>query len=265
MLNYEEIRKLNIIQQCALKNYKNASYDLRVDKIITPDGKEQDTYSIKPNCMVVVVSQESVTVPENVIGFAYVKTSLSQKGIMANNIGIIDPQYSGPLSSVLINFGKEEYELSKDDPFLRITFTDFKTPHTKISIGYGPFESKEYLINRKGDAQSYLGNSFANIDYIIKEAQKEIQTHYRSLFKNIGIWVAIAALVLNLFVFGFNLNRSVTEESKANYKQNEIFKSQMNSFYNTKTSIYAMEKQLQKKVDSLSLICDSINLRSVKK
>lgn len=107
--NYEQIKLNGIITDVAEGNYNNGVYDIRIGKIITMKGDEVTTYSIPPQGMVVVVSKEKIKMPANIVGYAHVRTSLSSKGIMAINIGIIDPGYSGNLSSTLLNFGKEDF------------------------------------------------------------------------------------------------------------------------------------------------------------
>jgi len=69
-----------------------------------------------------VVSAETINLPDDVMGYALVKNRLSDAGILAINIGLVDPRYEGPLSSTLINFGSSPHRLRPGDPFLRLTF-----------------------------------------------------------------------------------------------------------------------------------------------
>ena len=57
-----------------------------------------------PQGIVQVVSSERVKVPSTITGLATVKTSLCNEGLLALNIGIIDPGYEGAISSFLLNF-----------------------------------------------------------------------------------------------------------------------------------------------------------------
>jgi dUTPase len=77
---------------------------------------------LEPQGIAVVVSRETLKLPADVCGHALVKTSLCREGVLAMSIGIIDPNWEGPISSILLNFGKKAYRLRKGDPFLRVTF-----------------------------------------------------------------------------------------------------------------------------------------------
>ena len=75
--------------------------------------------------MVEVISIETIKVPQNVAGYASVKTGLSRQGLLALNTGILDPGYEGPLSATVVNFGKSDSLLNHGDTFLRLTFHEY--------------------------------------------------------------------------------------------------------------------------------------------
>src|SRR5437016_3550796 len=105
---------------------KGTSYDVRVGKIIWRDEKEvsesDSRFLLKPQGVAEVVSLERLTLPTNVVGFASVKTALCDEGIMALNIGLVDPGYTGPLSTTLVNFSNRPYNIQRGDVMLRLTF-----------------------------------------------------------------------------------------------------------------------------------------------
>ncbi|MGB0788253.1 MAG: dCTP deaminase domain-containing protein, partial [Marinirhabdus sp.] len=185
VLNHEQIKNEKLIQNSISENFDNASYDLRIDKLITVGGSVKKKLNIEPNSMVVAISKETAKLPKNIIGHAFVKTRLSQRGIMANNIGVIDPGYEGPLSSVLVNFGKEAYELKENEIFLRLTFSTFNEPSENIPIEYGPFERKEYETNKRADTIEYLGNAFIDIEKSIKN---KVKSSLAKMITNFGLW-----------------------------------------------------------------------------
>lgn len=260
MLNYEQIKSKNLIQNSIDGNFKNASYDLRVDKIITLKGKEVKSFDIEPNSMVVVISKEDVKLPEDIIGHAYVKTRLSQQGIMANNIGLIDSEYKGPLSSVLVNFGKSVFTINEGDVFLRITFTQFVKPEKSHPINYGPFSKEAYLDKRKIDSMSYLGNSFVNIDEVVKVTKKEIKKSYRRTWLVYGVWATAIGLILTAATLFFTIDhRKINEVTikKVDNLQNEI-----NLFNENQVILRSIQKELNNNVVSLKSDLDSISLKN---
>ena|ERR1700733_12976032 len=134
MLNRDQIVARGLIsQQCADGSLRDAGYDLRIASLIgkTDDGRSEkkvDEHYLKPQGVALVVSKEVVRLPPDVCAHASVKTSLCREGVPAINIGIIDPGWEGPISSVLLNFGKESYRLKNDEPFLRLTFHALESP-----------------------------------------------------------------------------------------------------------------------------------------
>lgn len=152
ILNYEEIKSKNIIEEFTEKEFTDGSYNLTISHIIDMSNNVTDSFTLKPQGMAYVIFKEKMNVPENIIGFAHVKTSLTKRGIMATNIGIIDPSYKGYISTLLINFGKSDCLLSNGDSALRITFANIKTP-----------TEKKVLLNNNQDFESYKKKTRRNI------------------------------------------------------------------------------------------------------
>ena len=244
ILNYEEIKKRKLISDFSDENFENASYDLSIDQIITVNGKKINRIKIQPNGMAVVTSKETVKIPNNIIGHAFVKTRLSQKGIMANNIGIIDPGYDGPLSSVLVNFGKKAYELKKDDIFLRITFSKFKKPENNIDLKYGPFERKEYVTNRRSAAMDYLGNAFVDIEDNIR---RKVTSTTTKMATNFGLWAAAFGLLFAGITFIVNIKDDDSQKIKN-------LQEQVNLFNSNQILLLESQELYREKIDSLNLV-----------
>src|ERR1700733_1213936 len=122
LLNKQEIQAGGIILNAASNRYRHASYDLEIGQIIDIDGHVVDELVLEPQGMVRVISREKVKLPGNISGCAHVKTGLTDQGILATNVGIIDPDYKGYLSSTLINVGRNRFPLRNGDVFLRLVF-----------------------------------------------------------------------------------------------------------------------------------------------
>ena len=199
ILNYEQVRQKGILTGSVGGNFNNAVYDIRIGKIITMTGDEVTTYRIPPQDMVVVVSTEQLTIPADIVGYAHVRTSLSSKGIMAINIGIIDPGYSGNLSSTLLNFGKADFLISEGDKFLRTTFHAITTPVAvdKLSSSKS-LDHEHYMDRKKVETQKYMDEKFMSFD-------KEVSKSINKKFENFLRYTSLISACLAFLTFTINI------------------------------------------------------------
>jgi len=198
ILNYEQVKEKGIFTEAVEGNYNNAVYDIRVGKIITMKGGEVGSYKIPPQGMVVVVSTEQLTMPTNVVGYAHVRTSLSSKGIMAINIGILDPGYTGYLSSTLLNFGKEGFLIQKGDSFLRTTFhllqsVEVEKPHKSKSL-----TPEHYMDKKRGEALKHMDEKFMSFD-------KEVSKAIGNAVKTFVGYASVISATIALFTYSYNI------------------------------------------------------------
>lgn len=251
ILNYEQIKSKKLIQNFIDKNFDNASYDLRIDKIVTVSGSVKKKLNVEPNSIAVAISKETIKLPKNIIGHAFVKTRLSQNGIMANNIGVIDPGYDGPLSSVLVNFGKNAYGLNENDVFLRLTFSKFDEPNQNIDIEYGPFGKNEYEVNRRTSAIEYLGNAFIDIEDIIKN---KVTSSITKMVASFGLW----AVAIGLLFAGASYLINIKDDDSIKIKNLE---EQIYLFNSNQNILLKNHRQYKNRIDSLNLILKELEIK----
>jgi deoxycytidine triphosphate deaminase len=259
VLNYEQIKQKNILTGHIEDNYNNAVYDVRIGKIITMKGDEVDTYKIPPQGMAVVISQEQLAIPANIVGYAHVRTSLSSKGIMAINIGIIDPGYCGNLSSTLLNFGKEEFSIQSGERFLRTTFHELNSVAIdKLATSKNAIY-EQYVVTKKVEALKYMDEKFMSFD---KEVKLAINKSWESIIKYAGgvsATVALVALTITLSIFLINYIYNIFKtDSSESYK----YQLQLNqSKYELLEHKY---ESLQSRLDSLLKKQEEINTTNKK-
>jgi|ERR1700693_6211924 len=181
-----------------------AGYDLRIAALIgkTADGKserKEDEYYLNPQGVAAVVSKEVVKLPADVCAHASVKTSLCRQGVLAINIGIIDPGWEGPISSVLLNFGKEKYRLKNGEPFLRLTFHTLEVP-AKFTAG-APQDRTSYEAEVRQKFDERLAETFMDFG---KAAEQGSQKFAHDLRDALLKYLPIAALALTLLAFLLN-------------------------------------------------------------
>jgi deoxycytidine triphosphate deaminase len=157
MLSGAEIARLQLIENAAPSCFRAASYDVRIGDVIRPDGNVSDFYLLPPQGIAEVVSLERTNLPDEISGIAIVKTSLCNEGILLLNIGIVDPGYGGKLSGFLVNFGKTERALKRDEVFLRLIFQRVEGDLSKAK-GTKVDDSK-YLFDRKTNIQEKFGKA----------------------------------------------------------------------------------------------------------
>jgi deoxycytidine triphosphate deaminase len=215
-LRGNDIIKRVLIDKLDEKRVRRVSYEIAVGQITDPkQGSVTGRFNIPgQGGMVLVISSEILHVPKDLVGYASVKTSLSQRGLLALNIGIVDPGWEGPLSAVLVNFGKIDFEIAPGDAFLRLTFQPLegdedKTWDAKWSKDEpGPWNQarkKDYYGPRHDSAVARLGTSFMDVHTLIDKSTnaklKEQGLQFLSWFVPV---IAVVAFLLTLATFVLN-------------------------------------------------------------
>lgn len=173
------------------QNLKNSTFDLTVGEIV-PIGKKAirarrkdpqiSPYFLEPREMVWVLSKEEFNMPADVTGFATLRTTFTKKGILALNVGIIDPLFKGPISTALINFSDRPREIRVGDKFFRVVFlthADISTFH----LGEENAERAAYIRELENVSYADFSPSFMNIPAFDDE-------YYFKKFWNM-VWVGL--------------------------------------------------------------------------
>jgi deoxycytidine triphosphate deaminase len=171
MIVGNRILDLRLVKGASLDNLKHGTLDLTIGSII-PIGKEVESKKeqiafegacfLEPREMVWVLSKEEFTMPRNVTGLATLKTSFTKDGILALNVGIIDPMFAGPISTALINFSDRPRRIQIGDKFFRLIFLE----HDDVSAFHREEESldrTQYLNELRKKSYADFSPSFLNI------------------------------------------------------------------------------------------------------
>lgn len=131
MIVGDSILARGLVTGGSTENLKNSTYDLTVGEIV-PIGKEGmklrrkkpnvSPYYLEPREMVWVLSKEEFNMPGDVTGLATLRTTYTKQGLLALNVGIIDPFFRGPVSTALINFSDRPRQIAVGDKFFRVAF-----------------------------------------------------------------------------------------------------------------------------------------------
>ena len=194
LLTKIDIAKNNIVAVPNPQSQRETTYDATVGEIIFC-GKtiEEKKFTLPSRGVVWVVSNEEFTLPSHVTGLATLRTTWTHDGVLALNVGVIDPGWSGPVATALVNFSKNSFEVVKGEQFFRILFTD----HVAATTTPHPQTKQAYVadIARKSKAFS---PEFLNMDSLKKEVAEEIFTLPRWAVI-LGI-LALAISVIAIFV-----------------------------------------------------------------
>jgi hypothetical protein len=150
---------VELFQNGQANNYRDTTYDLTVDLIIDTKGQDHlDHFKIGGSGIIEIISAETVCLPANVTGFAHVKTSLVDSGLLPLNIGLIDPGWHGRISATLVNFGDGQGKLiQKGDTFLRVTFIEHQggsSPKPRVVTDL------EYIKDKRKKISQNFGETF---------------------------------------------------------------------------------------------------------
>jgi dUTPase len=123
ILTSNEIEALGIVQNRVPHGVRSTTYDATVGEIILGGTTLQgDSYVLPPRGMVWVVSREKFSLPTDITGLATLRTSWTHNGILALNVGVIDPGWSGQLGAAIVNFSSANFVVKRGNGFLRVLF-----------------------------------------------------------------------------------------------------------------------------------------------
>ncbi len=201
LLNDQEIQALKLVSGGLPANFQPAGYDVSIAEIIDADGRKisQQSYKLRPQGIAWVVSTESVELPDNVLAYATIRTSLCNEGVLALNIGIVDPGWKGPISTAFINFGKNDFVLEKSEKFLRLSFHRTRTPPSmKNPVINDP---SKYLKDVRQRARVNFGDTFLNLGDRLAKEQRQAAIKNLPLY---GFAAAIFSIALTIVSLGFS-------------------------------------------------------------
>lgn len=188
-----EIKSAGLVKYGTDGRFNATSYDLGIGEIIDPTGcrHSEGGYAIKPQEIVWLVSRENVTLPANITAHANIRTSLCNKGLLALNFGIVDPGWSGPLATAIVNFSKREYFLQIEEKFLRLSFFCHNAPGREIKPNV--VDRRKYINERIGIAKTDFGTTFLNVNELSEKVAERI------LNKKKEHWIVYGAAISIFF------------------------------------------------------------------
>lgn len=203
LLNHEEVKSLNLIEDAIEGNYGEASYTVRVGVLIDRLGNEvtKFPYKLQPQGMISTVTAEQFDLRNQcVYGYTTVRNTLSRIGIMGLNIGLIDPGYSGPIGVILVNFGKKPFLIKKNDQIMRVTFHQYNAPTTSIPHILESKTREDYISSKQSEA-GRLPELFLNLNKTLKDFDKRVTVGIYQTLKQFSLFAII--ITIAVFTVGY--------------------------------------------------------------
>lgn len=217
LLSGEEIESNRLVIDSIDKNLRASTYDLSVGEII-PAGAASGgaAYSLPSGGTVRVVSKELLRLPDGITGHALLKNELCRHGVLAINIGVVDPGFEGPLSSILINFGKGNFVVKQGDPFLRISFHRCPPSSRTKPVKY---DRQQYVSLAMTEVEAYMAPSFLNME---ATAKKAAESAFVSFKEGLVLWATLVAVLLALLAIFAPLGASYVDRYAVAHEQREL-------------------------------------------
>jgi dUTPase len=245
MLTKAEIENEGLIIGGVPAGYRASSYDVHIGQILSNDAELRASFKMPPQGIVQVISRERVRLPSTVTGLATVKTGLCNEGLLALNIGIIDPGYEGPISSFLLNFSNVPRVLTRGEPFLRLQFIPL--PNAAHVAAPTPVDHALYIAERRRQAARF-GETFLNLSEQVRTvARDEFVEWRRAVLSAAGA----AALVLAVLTFFLNWGIVAFVKEPSDTVRAELFRTLLND----------QTAQLSKTNDELRARLDALEAR----
>jgi len=170
---------------------QGSTYDLSIGKIYDSEGNLVDGhFTLEPGHMVQVVSKEIFSLPNDVTGHVTYKTGLTQSGVWALTVGIVDPGWNGPVATTLLNFSKVNKTIHCGDLFLRVTLFQH-APAEPSYIRKAPSSENYHKAIRRLAADNFPATFLNSKNIEVQAAQ--------SVLKSLTKWAILLAAISAVF------------------------------------------------------------------
>lgn len=127
ILTKAEIEDAGLVVDAVDAGQRSTTYDATIGEFVLEGACiEGSSFKLEKRSIVWVISKETFKFGPNHTGLATLRTTLTHKGILALNVGIIDPGWEGPLATALVNFSGSAVQIERGEPFFRVLFMEHK-------------------------------------------------------------------------------------------------------------------------------------------
>lgn len=243
ILSSNEIEVRGLVQNRSSKGIRDTTYDATVGEIIH-EGKTHDgpSYVLPTRGMVWVVSNEKFVLPNDITGLATLRTTWTHNGILALNVGIVDPGWNGHLATALVNFSNTNFEIERGEAFLRVLFIS----HTKTNAKNIIIDRKAYL-DQIRDKSSKIPSTFLDLKSLADEVLSRL--YGSSVFANwltrFGLIIALVAIIATFIPIAYGVSSEfMSRKADVQKMQDDIAK-----IINRQNEMQNQQHDLELKID----------------
>ncbi len=165
-----DIQSKSIVKGAKPDGWRATTYDATVGCTIRGGVEINATdYTLPPRSIVWVISNETFALPDDVTGLATLKTQWTHEGVLALNVGIVDPGWDGPLAAALVNFGSSDFTFSKGDKFFRLLFHNHKSTGSNKIVKTMEIYKKEIMQRSR-----LFSPTFLSMESLTREVSSEV-------------------------------------------------------------------------------------------
>ncbi|CAH1583462.1 Deoxycytidine triphosphate deaminase [Vibrio jasicida] len=222
-----------------------SSFDVDVKEILIKDdndniSRHSSVSGLESQDSAYLISKQYIRVPKGFIAYVFLKNRMSQRGLLALNTGIIDQDYFGPISTLILNLSKGKTPIPKDNSpeessFFRVVFhqIDMTIDIQNDELAFPEQVLKEYEVyvsNREAELAA-LPRTFLNVDAIEKRISDKVTkiTNDFSLDRLlkgvavIGLLLTLMPMARDVFLsYRFDLNKHSEHRVINEYKINQL-------------------------------------------
>jgi hypothetical protein len=173
VLTASELTSKGIVHGGVGVGERPTTYDATVGSIIRCGVEVQDlNFVLRPRQIVWVVSAETFDMGNSTTGLATLKTQWTHQGVLALNVGIVDPGWNGPLAAAVVNFSSSDFVIERGTPFFRILFHKHKAI---LAAELRPltFSRDEYVRQIIGHSKSFA-TTFLDMDDLSRSVADKV-------------------------------------------------------------------------------------------
>lgn len=194
VLNREEIHTAGIVAGAVPTSCRPTTYDATIgDIIFRGELWDKDTFVLPKRGIVWVVSAEEFSFPDTKTGLATLKTTWTHKGVLALNVGVVDPGWKGPLATAMVNLGSDPVPLNKGEAFFRVmTFRHKRTTCEKV------VKPRDVYLREIQEKSTNFAPTFLDTESLVEDVAEQV---FR--FPKIGVivgWAGLGIAVGSLFL-----------------------------------------------------------------
>lgn len=230
----QEIADRKIVHNAKPAGKRPTTYDATVGCIIQ-EGVEINgrSFTLAPRGIVWVISAETFSVPDDTTGLATLRTTWTHDGLLALNVGIVDPGWNGQLAAAIVNFSQDSFVIDKGEAFLRVVFHGHHASGSPRITKDGERYKRE-IINKS----LKFSTTFLQMDKLVSEVSDKVFG-----LPKWAQYIAIYGFLLALLAIFAPLSLSVYSDYYTGPERIEILQGQIDDLKD--------EKQTSEEVDAL--------------